>query len=135
MDHQLFKPTARVLRQFAAAWLVFFLFLGANEIWRQQNTSAGLTLGVVALVGIAGLIRPGAVRLLFIGSSLIAFPIGWLVSQIMLAFIFYVVVTPVAFLQRARGRDVLQLKNKPKQSTYWVSRDRQPQPERYLKQF
>jgi hypothetical protein len=137
MDHRLFntKPSSRVLCQFAAAWLVFFSLLSANEIWRRGNHSAGIALAAVALVGIAGLIKPGSLRLLFIVASAIAFPIGWLVSQLLLAVIFYGVVTPIAFIQRARGRDVLQLRAKPTQSSFWVVRDKKPAPETYFKQF
>lgn len=129
------NPTARILRQFAGAWLAFFLLLSADEIWRRGNLPAGLVLAAVALAGIAGLIRPKTMRLLFIAASTIAFPIGWVVSQVMLALIFFCVVTPMAFFWRARGRDVLQLKKKAEQSTFWISREPPPEPERYLKQF
>ena len=137
MGHLLFptKPTARVLRQFAAAWLTVFLLISANEIWRRGNIPTGLATGVVALAGLAGLIRPNTVRLLFIAASVVAFPIGWLVSQITLALMFYGVVTPVAFLFRATGRDALQLRRKTDQSTFWITRGPEPGPERYLKQF
>lgn len=137
MNHFPFStnPTPRVLRQFAVAWLAFFLLLSANEIWRRGNAPAGLALSIISSVGVVGLIRPASLRLLFIAATAIAFPIGWLVSHIVLAFIFFGVVTPMAFFQRARGRDVLQLKRKPEQSTFWVTRQPQSPPERYFKQF
>ncbi|HEY2081329.1 MAG TPA: hypothetical protein VGI88_00985 [Verrucomicrobiae bacterium] len=129
------KPTPRVLRQFAAAWLVFFLLLAANQIWRRGHGPAGFALATVALMGIVGLIKPGAMRLLFITASAAAFPIGWVVSHVALIIMFYGVVTPMAFFWRIRRRDVLQLRAKPEQSSFWVSREEQPAPERYLKQF
>jgi hypothetical protein len=129
------KPTARVLRQFAAAWLIFFLLFAANQIWRRGNVHAGLTLGIVALVGIIGLVKPNSLRWLFLGASIAAFPIGWLVSQIVLALMFYGVMTPLGLFWRIRRRDLLQLRAKPGQSSFWISRDAEPAPERYLKQF
>ncbi|HWD92018.1 MAG TPA: hypothetical protein VG938_06680 [Verrucomicrobiae bacterium] len=129
------KPTARVLRQFAGAWLVFFLALAANQTWRRGHVPAGIALGIVALIGIVGLIQPKSMRLLFIAASAAAFPIGWLVSQIMLLLMFYGVMTPVAFFWRLRGRDTLQLRAKPDQSSFWIDRQEEPKPERYLKQF
>ncbi|HEX4262868.1 MAG TPA: hypothetical protein VH597_00905 [Verrucomicrobiae bacterium] len=129
------KPTARVLRQFAAAWLIFFLLQGANQIWRRGHVHAGIALGIVAVIGIVGLIKPSAVRLLFIAASAAAFPIGWVVSQVALVIMFYGVVTPMALWFRMRGRDTLQLRAKPDQSSFWVSREKEPAPERYLKQF
>lgn len=129
------KPTARVLRQFAAAWLVFFLLLAANQIWRRGHVPAGVALAIAASIGIIGLIKPNSVRLLFIAASAAAFPIGWLVSHVALIIMFYGVVTPVAFFWRMRGRDVLQLRAKPDQGSFWIHREEPPAPERYLKQF
>lgn len=129
------KPTARVLRQFAAAWLVFFLLLAANQIWRRGHTSAGCILAAIALTGIVGLVKPSALRWLFLIASVVVFPIGWVVSLVMLAIMFYGVVTPVALFWRLRGRDLLQLREKKEQSSFWGRRDAQPAAERYLKQF
>jgi hypothetical protein len=129
------KPTARVLRQFATAWLVFFLLLATNQIWRRGHVHAGIALAIVAVIGIIGLIKPGSMRLLFIAASAAAFPIGWIASHVALLIMFYGVVTPMAFFFRMRGRDVLQLRAKPGQSTFWINRDKEPAPERYLKQF
>ena len=129
------KPSTRVLRQFAAAWLVFFFLLAANQVWRRGHVSVGCVLGVVSLAGVIGLIKPTAVRWLYVAASVLAFPIGWVVSQIMLAVLFYGVVTPIGFFWRWRGRDVLQLRPKKDQPTFWITRDTEPPPERYLKQF
>jgi len=129
------KPTARVLRQFAGAWLVFFLALAANQIWRRGHPHAGIILAVVALIGIVCLIKPNSLRWLFVAASAAAFPIGWVVSQIALLIMFYIVVTPMAFFLRLRGRDMLQLRARPNQSSFWEHRDKEPNPEQYLKQF
>jgi hypothetical protein len=48
---------------------------------------------------------------------------------------FFGIVTPVALFFRWRGRDLLQLRSKTDQTTFWISRDAQPEPEQYLKQF
>jgi hypothetical protein len=129
------KPTSRVLRQFAGAWLIFFLALAANQIWRRGHVPVGSALGVAALIGVVGLIKPNSVRWLFIAASAAAFPIGWVVSQGALLIMFYGVVTPMAFFWRMRGRDTLQLRAKPDQSSFWIHREEEPTPERYLKQF
>ena len=129
------KPTARVLRQFAGAWLIFFLMLAANQIWRRGHVTAGVVLAILAPIGIVGLVKPNSVRWLFIATSAVAFPIGWVVSQVALLIMFYGVVTPMAFFLRLRGRDTLQLRKKPDQSSFWSLREEEPKPERYLKQF
>lgn len=129
------KTTTRVLRQFAAAWLVFFLMAAANAIWRHNNRPAGFVFAIIALIGIPGLIKPFLIRPLFIVASLVTFPIGWLVSQVALLILFYGVVTPLGYFWRLRRRDLLQLRAKADQSSFWTSRESEPPTERYLKQF
>jgi hypothetical protein len=144
------KPTRRALRQFAAAWLVFFLALAARQFFARlpagtmsptattsvsHHPAAGCVFGAMALIGVAGLWRPQAVKWLFIGATIASFPIGWVVTQLMLAIMFYLVLTPVALIFRWRGRDELQLRRKPGQSSFWISRGDPPKVEKYLKQF
>jgi Saxitoxin biosynthesis operon protein SxtJ len=129
------KPTPRVLRQFAGAWLIFFFVLSATALGKKHNAPLSCAFAIVALFGIVGLIKPGAVRVPFIVSSVVAYPVGWLMSQIILAAMFYGVITPVGLFWRIRGRDPLQLRGQPKQPTFWIKRGSQPAPDRYLKPF
>ncbi len=48
--------------------------------------------------------------------------LGNVVSPIVLGAIFFVLLTPIAFITRLRGRDILRLKCRPLVS-YWVVRD------------
>src|SRR3954454_20090146 len=101
------KPTDRVLRQFAVAWLIFFLALAARQYFAHHHHTAGIIVGAVSLIGIVGLIKPAAVRWLFVGATVAAFPIGWVVTHVVLAAMFYLVLTPMAVWFRLRGRDEL----------------------------
>jgi len=129
------KPTPRALRQFAVAWLVFFLAAAWYQMSVRGHPAAGYLLGAIALIGLAGLVKPPAVRWLFIGATVVAFPIGWAMSQIVLAVMFYLVLTPLALVFRWRGRDELQLRRRPGQSTFWINRGHPPEAGRYLKPF
>lgn len=129
------QPTPRTLRQFAAAWLVFFLAAASYQMLVRGRPTAGYVLGAIALIGLGGVVRPPAVRWLFIGATVVAFPIGWVVTQVILAVMFYLILTPLALVFRWRGRDELQLRRKPGQSSFWITRDQPPDAGRYLKQF
>jgi hypothetical protein len=129
------NPTSRVLRQFAAAWLVFFLGAALHQALVRHHPGAGRVLGGIALIGVIGLLKPATVRWLFVVATMAAFPIGWVVTQVMLALMFYLILTPVALIFRWRGRDELQLRRKPGQSGFWITRDPPPDAGRYLKQF
>jgi hypothetical protein len=47
---------------------------------------------------------------------------GWVVSNIILVLIFFLLVTPLAFFARLAGKDFLSHKLEPNASTYWVER-------------
>jgi hypothetical protein len=129
------QPTRRVLAQFAGAWLLFFLTAAAYQALYRHHQTAGYVLGSLALVGLAGLLKPGSVRWLFIGVTVITFPIGWVVTQVSLAVMFYLVLTPLAVLFRRRRRDELQLRRQSERASFWHTRSADPDPERYLKPF
>lgn len=129
------KPTPRALRQFAAAWLGLFLAVAAQQMFVRGRTAAACVLGAIALIGLVGLLKPSAVRWLFMGATVAAFPIGWAMTQVVLAVMFYAVLTPVALVFRWRGRDELQLRHKPEQASFWITRSPEQDVGRYLKQF
>ena len=130
------KPTGRVLRQFAAAWLIFFLAAGVHRYFARGEHEAGVLLGVIAaVVGLAGLLRPATVRWLFVGATVAAFPIGWVVSQVMLAAMFYGIITPLALLFRIQGRDVLARKPAPDRPTFWLPKQTPKEMGTYFRQY
>ena len=130
------NPTARVLRQFAAAWLVLLLTVGVHRYLVCGQEGLGITVGLLGvLVGAMGLIRPAAVRWLFIGATVLAFPIGWLVSQVMLALMFYGIVTPLALWFRWRGRDLLARKPAPDRPSFWMPKPAPEDLRSYFRQY
>ena len=48
--------------------------------------------------------------------------LGKIISPIIMGFIFFLVVTPIGFLMRLLGKDVLNLKYNKKRS-YWIEKD------------
>ena len=129
------KPTTRALRQFAGSWLVLFVILALRQSVARHHPASGWVFAAIALVGLLGLLKPAAVRWIFIGATVAVFPIGWAVTQTVLAVMFYLVLTPLAVLFRLRGRDELRLRGKPEESSLWIERKDPPKPERYLKQY
>ncbi len=131
-----FSPPRRTLRQFAALWLLFFGTLAGTAFLRDGATArvwvlAGLALGV----GTAGLCRPGLVRPVFVGSMVLTFPIGWVVSKVVLAGLYYGVFTPLGLVFRLSGRDVLGLRFEPARVSYWEDRPGAVEARRYFRQF
>jgi hypothetical protein len=131
-----FDPNHKTLRQFAGLWLAFF---GALALWHglaRGRIVVGLGLGLLALVvGLLGLARPEWMRFIYIGWMVLAFPIGWTVSQIMLAMMFFGLFTPIALVFRLVGRDALQRTQQAQPKSYWVPKPAPAALGRYFKQF
>jgi hypothetical protein len=122
-----FDPPARTLRQFAGLWLACFLAVAA---WRVSVPAAMVALAV----GPIGLWRPRSIRLVYVGATLLTFPVGWTVSRLLLAAVFYGVLTPVGLAFRLAGRDVLGLR--PRRSeTYWAPKPGAATAQSYLHPF
>jgi hypothetical protein len=129
-------PTDKVLRQFAATWLLFLLAAGGYQWLIKRHPGAGLVLVALAvIIGVLGLLKPAAVRWLFVGWMILAFPIGWLISQLTLIILFYLVITPIAAFFRLRGRDLLLRKPASARSSFWISKTTPSDVRSYFHQY
>src|SRR2546421_396631 len=81
-----------------------------------------LNSSVRTLLEFAGLVRPALLRPLFVGWMILVFPIGWLMSRVMLAVLYYGLFTPLAVAFRLGGRDALRRRTRPAGDSYWVPR-------------
>ena len=129
------RPPDKILRQFAAIWLVFFAGLGVWRILQQQAELGGALVAVGLVVGTLGIARPAVVRWIYTGWMVAAFPLGWTISQIMLAGLFYGMFTPVAAFFRLIKRDALQLRPRDNIESYWMAKSQGPDVQDYFRQF
>lgn len=130
-------PSRRQLRWFAGllfplfcAWIAFLL-----------DTRAGLRSAAIALVafgltaGLVGLASRRAARWLWIGTMYAVYPIGWVVSQILLALVYYLVFAGVGLVLRLLGKDPMTRRFEPETSSYWIPRPESSDTERYFRQY
>ena len=116
-----------------------------DEVKLGSNRSFGIVFFIVfVLIAIYPLINQGEVRIwsliisflfLFLGllNSKILTPLnklwfrfglflGKIISPIIMAVIFFLVVTPIGLLMRFFGKDVLNLKLNKKKTSYWIEK-------------
>jgi hypothetical protein len=130
------NPTDRMLRQFAGLWIVFVLALAGQQAFYYHRPRTAVVIAVVAVtVGLIGLVWPRWIKPLFVTSLIVTYPIGWVVSHVILALLFYGVFTPIALFFRLRGRDVIGLKPHREAATYWSRKPRTTNKRDYLRQF
>jgi Saxitoxin biosynthesis operon protein SxtJ len=131
-----FHPPSKTLRQFAGLCLAFF---GSLALWHGmvsgRGTLAMIFAGLALTIGPLGLLWPRLIRPIYVGWMVLAFPIGWTVSQTLLALLFFGLLTPIGLLFRMMGRDPLQRTRRPGQESYWSPKPRATDPRRYFQQF
>ena len=131
-----FDPPRKMLRQFAGLWLLFFGAMALWEIVGRGRSGFGAILAVLAVtIGTLGLIRPEWVRFIYVGWMILAFPIGWTISQIILAAMFFGLFAPIGLIFRLLGRDALQRAHRPELESYWQPKNVSTDLRRYFKQF
>ena len=139
------RPDARKLRQFGWASLAAFGLLGTVTMWR--GTLFGVSLGALTdsvayacwslglLSVLFSLAWPPGNRPLYLSLGVIAFPIGWLLSHVILALVFFAVLTPVAFVFRLIGRDPLAREIDTAKPSYWDDLPQLTDKSEYFRQF
>ena len=90
----------------------------------------------LALVGtVACFVAPVIVKMIYLGWMYAAFPIGWTVTHLVLAFVFYGVVTPIGLVMKLFGYDPMRRTIDKAAETYWIEHDPAGEPARYFRQF
>lgn len=129
-----FNPSDRTLRQFAALCLIVFGAMALVEwLWRVRVERAMIYGAIALLLGPLGLIAPKAIKPVFVGWSVVAFPIGFVVSMTFLAILYFVVFTPIGLVFRLIGRDALQRRRRSTES-YWQAKPAPANVREYFRQ-
>jgi hypothetical protein len=143
------QPDRRQLRQFAWVSLFFFPGLGAFLAWKYglpmewvyALVGLGLVVALVELVlaealgSVGTLLEKLIPRAFFQLLTLLAFPIGFVLSHVLMALIYYLVMTPIGLIFRLIGRDAMGRKPDPKLVTYWHDRGAPRSPASYFKLY
>lgn len=139
------RPEARALRQFA--WfglvglpLIAFAVLKFSGLWSWSEswthpamlTAYGLAAGQLLLL-LAGV--PLLAQWLYAGLMVVAFPIGFVLSHVLMAAIYYLVITPIGLCFKVIGRDAMGRKFEPAKSSYWHDRGPARSPASYFKLY
>ncbi len=124
--------------------------------YRMEKQFAYLMAGIAAVIAVWPLLAGGAVAWSWLLAALLLLVLAWLAapwltpltrgwlwlghllgvvnSYVILALVFFLLITPVALLFRILGRDSLRLKQ-VKASSYWLKHEKQWPPERFHDQF
>lgn len=128
------NPAGRKLLVFGAAWLVFFGSWGLVGWMRGRHAAAEALWAVAAAVPLAGAASRRILKLAYVGLSYATYPVGFVVSYVVLALVYFLVLTPIGLVMRLFGHDPLARKFDPAAKSYWSPRERTKTVESYFNQ-
>ena len=130
------NPTRRDLRWFGLLLPLFIAVVGAIAQWQVGAPDAARMIWSIgaALTTVYWAVPPLR-RPILVGWMYAALPIGWTVSHVLMAVVYFVVVTPIGLLSRLVRGDTLHRRLDREARSYWIERPRRSDTRRYLRQF
>lgn len=118
-------PPLKELRKFGLIWFPLFCGVLGTVLWHKTGI-APLAIAIYCLAPPAfllGLLAPRAVKPIFLGLMYLTFPIGWIISHILLAVIYFGVITPIGLILRLSGKDPMRRNVGRNVRTHWIPRE------------
>jgi len=116
------KSGRKELREFGLTIGAILVILGGIAIWRGKSVYPYfLGFGIVFIA--AGIMLPQILKLpqkLWMGFAVI---LGFFMSRIILAILFYAVITPIGIITRILGKDILDQRTDRSAGSYWKMRE------------
>jgi len=109
------------LRKFGLLVGGILIVLSLWFIFRSKWETARIILLVIgSFLLLAGFFFPFVLKGLYKIWMGLAFAIGWVVSRILIAILFYLVVTPAGIVARLTGKKFLDVDMREKKESYWI---------------
>ncbi len=130
------NPGKGELNWFGLIFLAFLALVGAGLWFKAEAFAAAGTIWIVAGVATALYYAvPPIRRPMYLAWMYAAFPIGWVLSHLVLGIVFYLVFLPIGLIFRLVGKDPMNRSLSRDRSSDWVEHDPHGKPERYFRQF
>ena len=115
--------------------LIGFSLLGLFAAWRAKGIGNGSIIlwGIGVSLAIAAFV-PKLNRVAYLGVYLPTSMMGYVVSNVILTLMFFLVITPLGILLRVMGKDLLQ-QRRPKQKVGWTPVKAVKTEDSYYRQF
>lgn len=140
------KPSAKMLRTFGLIGLFAFALVAGITEWKHKiifftisdnavPMTRNILLGLAAYCGVFAAIFPRALFPIYITMTVVAYPIGLVVSYAVMLIMYFLIITPVGLIFKLVGKDPMNRKFDPAASTYWIKRHPPADVKRYYRQF
>lgn len=117
------KPDKKELRKFAITISSALCVLGSIILWRRGQAGS-IYIAVGAVFFFAGLVWPNSLALLYKAWMALALVLGLIMSHIILALVFFVVLTPIGFIMKIVRKNPLERSLDCNAKSYWIKRQK-----------
>lgn len=132
---KLIKQTPADLKKFGITVGTVLLLIGALLLYLGKNSSAYFIAPGVVLFW-AGFKYPEILKPVNKLWMTLAILLGWVMTRVILIILFYLVITPIAFLAKIFRKEFLKLEYDKSAASYWEIRNkRTSDPAEYERQF
>ena len=130
------NPPARDLKCFALILLAFLGLVGIL-VWRATGSLAWprLIWGGAATLSLIYYVARPLQRPMYIGWSYLTYPVGWVISHVLMALVFFGLFTAVGLLMRLFRYDPMMRTFDRSAKTYWVPHEDQADVAYYFRQY
>lgn len=108
-------------RKFALG-LAIILAIIATLLLVKGRASFPWFYGAGMLSVLVGLLAPVLIKPLFVLFTYLGFGLGWVMTRLILAVLFFLVMTPIGLLSRLFGKRFLDLRFDRRADTYWIDK-------------
>ena len=131
------NPARKDLRDFGRIAIIatFLLAILLHVIKGLTLKWCAVIVGFGLFVFLCSLISIKVTRWIYLGLTLLTFPIGMVVTFVLMAVFYYLLLTPVGLLFRLLKRDPLRRKFDSSVESYWIQRRPTDNIKRYFNQF
>lgn len=130
------NPSAKMLREFGIIALFGFGLMGTLLGLKWDAWTASYALWVVGAVSfVLALVQPRLLCPIYVALMIVAFPIGFVISNVILLALYFVLFTPFSIVFRLIGRDTMKRKLEPEMETYWIKRTGEAPASQRFKQY
>ncbi len=131
------RPKRKQLRSFgkialiatAVISLLLYVLKGVAIQWALIIFAVGLIIFLSSIISLR------LTRAIYVVLTAVTFPIGLVVSFMLMAAFYFLLLAPLGLLFRLTGRDVLGRKFDATSESYWLSRRGPESTEQYFRQF
>lgn len=129
------NPSKKELLVFGLGLPILFGIIG----WHRWTHGSVLAAQVIWAAGgaltLAFALIPAARTKIYVGWMYAVFPIAFVVSHVILAFVYFLILTPAAVVLRLAGKDPMNRTLDRNAKTYWIPREATRPKASYFRQF